>query len=296
MWIPTVFVYSWDVNRGLREGRFYDWEMARLPDPISRRDRQRQTREALVFTARSVFARDGYHGANLETIAREAGFSKGAVYSNFASKSALFLEVVDATNELAMGEGGWDVFERPPPREPGDRAAAESEEVRDAIKGFALATLEFIATAARDEELAAEMAKRMRTVASGYGAIAARSRPEGEHLPTEETGALLAALDQGAALLSLSGVTTIDQRVLRTGMQRLLDPARAAESAAAGLGSYDGDDDDHDDDRDDADGGPALHDRVMRDRIVAAAMGQAAALGDPTYEQGPPSNDPRSAP
>ena len=69
--------------------------MTDLPDPISRRDRQRQTREAIVFAARAAFAEAGYHGARLDRIARAAGFSKGAVYSNFAGKAELFLAVLD---------------------------------------------------------------------------------------------------------------------------------------------------------------------------------------------------------
>jgi AcrR family transcriptional regulator len=225
--------------------------MARLPEPLSRRDRQRQTQEALVFAARAVFARDGYHGARLEVIAREAGFSKGAVYSNFSGKAALFLKVMDANVEAATAAGGWDVFDRSAPQ--GDPAMAE--EVREAMKGFALATLEFIATAARDEGLAAELSKRMEVLARGYAAVAAQSRPEEETVPPEGVGALLAALDQGAALMSLAGGVTIDQGLLRTGMRRLLDPARAAETAG-----------------EDGDGVPALHDEMIQKRIAESAQ------------------------
>ena len=85
--------------------------MADLPDPISRRDRQRQTRDALIFAARSVFADVGYHAASLDQIARHAGFSKGAVYSNFENKAALFLAVMDANFDLAYSEA-WDPFDR----------------------------------------------------------------------------------------------------------------------------------------------------------------------------------------
>jgi len=222
--------------------------MVRLPEPLSRRDRQRQTREALIFAARAVFAREGYHGANLDLIAREAGFSKGAVYSNFAGKAALFLAVMDANVATAMPEG-WTVFDQSAPTE-GDTAL--SHEAREAIKGFALATLEFIATAARDEELAVELGQRMQAVIRGYTAVAVESGTDEDPVPPDELGALLAALDQGAALLSLGGSTAIDQRALRTGMQRLLVPASAEESREA-----------------EGDGVPVLHDRAMQERIAA---------------------------
>jgi AcrR family transcriptional regulator len=41
-----------------------------------------------------VFARKGYVGASVEEIAEEAGFSIGALYSNFAGKRELFLALM----------------------------------------------------------------------------------------------------------------------------------------------------------------------------------------------------------
>ncbi|WP_157156927.1 MULTISPECIES: TetR/AcrR family transcriptional regulator [unclassified Diaminobutyricimonas] len=228
--------------------------MAELPSPLSRQESQRKTREALIGAARAVFAQDGYHGANLELIAREAGFSKGAVYSNFDGKASLFLAVMDANMEAALAEGGWDVFEEP--AEP-DTGRFGSEEVVAAIKGFALATLEFIATAGRDEELAVELGKRMQGLIDAYEALAQESRPDDEELSANEVGALLTALDQGAALLTLSGSAAIDQRLLRVGMQRLLDPGRPATSEDGDTAG-------------ESAGRPALHDSVIQQRIVSA--------------------------
>lgn len=42
-----------------------------------------------------MFLRDGYAATSLEKVAEEAGFSKGAVYSNFDGKDALCLAVLD---------------------------------------------------------------------------------------------------------------------------------------------------------------------------------------------------------
>src|ERR1700737_3678872 len=49
------------------------------------------TRERLLDAARSVFASSGFHGASVEEIASAAGFSTGALYSNFDGKEDLFL-------------------------------------------------------------------------------------------------------------------------------------------------------------------------------------------------------------
>lgn len=42
-----------------------------------------------------MFVRIGFDAASVERIAGEAGFPRGAFYSNFESKDALFLELLD---------------------------------------------------------------------------------------------------------------------------------------------------------------------------------------------------------
>src|SRR5205807_230887 len=59
-------------------------------------ERRRQlTRDALVDAAADVFARKGVSGASMEEIATEAGFTRGAIYSNFGSKDELLIAVLD---------------------------------------------------------------------------------------------------------------------------------------------------------------------------------------------------------
>jgi AcrR family transcriptional regulator len=69
--------------------------MARL----TQTERKERTRADLVATAHKAFLERGFHGASLDDIAEEAGYSKGAVYSNFAGKDELFLAVLDAYAE-----------------------------------------------------------------------------------------------------------------------------------------------------------------------------------------------------
>lgn len=63
---------------------------------MTRAESQARTRETLVATATELFLRDGYGATSLEKVADEAGYSKGAVYSNFRNKDELCLAVVDA--------------------------------------------------------------------------------------------------------------------------------------------------------------------------------------------------------
>jgi len=60
-------------------------------------DRRRaMTRQHLLEAAAIVFARHGFHGATLDEVSATAGFTKGAVYSNFAGKDELFVAVLAA--------------------------------------------------------------------------------------------------------------------------------------------------------------------------------------------------------
>lgn len=65
------------------------------PPRLTREQSRAQTRQRLLASAAVVFAREGYAGASVDRIAEEAGYSKGALYSNFASKDELFFELID---------------------------------------------------------------------------------------------------------------------------------------------------------------------------------------------------------
>jgi AcrR family transcriptional regulator len=59
------------------------------------RPTREQTRERLVEVALVVFARQGIGGTSVEDIVSEAGYSRGAFYSNFQSMDDLVLDVMD---------------------------------------------------------------------------------------------------------------------------------------------------------------------------------------------------------
>ena len=68
--------------------------MPRQKIRITRKESQELTRQRLLEAARRQFARDGHSGTSVDRIAAEAGFSKGAFYSNFDSKEAILLEIL----------------------------------------------------------------------------------------------------------------------------------------------------------------------------------------------------------
>src|SRR5260370_38523205 len=62
---------------------------------LTREQSKANTRERLLAAARRVFARSGLHGASVEEIAALAGFSTGALYSDFDGKEDPFLVLME---------------------------------------------------------------------------------------------------------------------------------------------------------------------------------------------------------
>lgn len=75
--------------------------MARL----TRAQQQERTRTVVLGAARAEFAEHGYVEAKVDRIAERAELTRGAVYSNFPSKRALYLAVLgDVVDRAATGE------------------------------------------------------------------------------------------------------------------------------------------------------------------------------------------------
>lgn len=133
--------------------------MSRLTRPES----QARTRDQLLETAEQLFLEHGFFATSLDKVAEAAGYSKGAVYSNFANKHELCLAVLDrihAQQVLALGrefgdastvEEGLGALERWAERHIGNRA-------------WTVLEVEFGTVARHDEALRAELAHRRRGV------------------------------------------------------------------------------------------------------------------------------------
>src|ERR1700683_5836072 len=71
---------------------------------LSREERVERNRRLVLEAARRVFLARGYASATLDVIAEEAGFSKGVVYSQFASKADMFLALLEASISERAGQ------------------------------------------------------------------------------------------------------------------------------------------------------------------------------------------------
>jgi AcrR family transcriptional regulator len=119
---------------------------------LSRAEQNDRNRALLLDAARRVFLERGYYAATLDQIADEAGFSKGAVYSRFASKADMFLALLEdriteragQNTQLAGELAGTGNFS----------ALLElAEQAERGAPGWRLLVTEFRVHAARDPEL-----------------------------------------------------------------------------------------------------------------------------------------------
>src|SRR3954466_12603741 len=83
---------------------------------MSQGERRDRTRSALLESAARAFSRHGYANVRLEEVARDAGYTRGALYHQFADKEDLARAV------LAWADETWQ-------REVGDPAREERDPV-----------------------------------------------------------------------------------------------------------------------------------------------------------------------
>jgi AcrR family transcriptional regulator len=78
---------------------------------LTRAEAKTQTRTRLLDAAARTFARKGYGGASVEEIADAAGYTIGAVYSNFGSKAQLMVELISSRASERVTEAAQIVEE-----------------------------------------------------------------------------------------------------------------------------------------------------------------------------------------
>ena len=63
--------------------------------PVQSRPKRADVRARILASAQQSFTEHGYQRTSLDDVAARAGFSKGAVYSNFGGKADLFTAVIN---------------------------------------------------------------------------------------------------------------------------------------------------------------------------------------------------------
>lgn len=197
--------------------------MARL----TRVEQRAQTRADLLIAARERFLEVGYAAAGLEEIADRAGYSKGAVYSNFVDKPNLCREVLQGIHEEKVGELSALVSG---PGELSERIDALEEWVERTVGdvGWTMLELEFVTVTRNDPELGAMVVELRtaahRTIVEMLRDMLRGSDPDDAQFAAEVE---LYELEATADLLLAAAIGL--------GIQRAVDPTLSAEPVLASM-------------------------------------------------------------
>lgn len=166
-----------------------------------RQQRQQETRAALLDAAETCFAARGYDAVSVPEIAKEAGYTTGAVYSNFSGKEELFLALM----ERAMGGQAARRAEVVALEDTGEgrlRQVARLwiDVVRERPEAMVL-IIEFWSYSRRDPALRQRFAERMAQTRAGLAALAAMAPPvRADAAPPEEVAMAAYAMAHGLAI------------------------------------------------------------------------------------------------
>jgi AcrR family transcriptional regulator len=181
-------------------------------EPLTPERRRALTREHLLEAAAAVFGEKGYERASLDEIAKRAGFTKGAVYSNFANKEDLFLELTNDRNAAMM----QNFF----------AAAPNADDVTDVFRRLAptpeewMLYEEFVLYAQRKPELRERLRRENAERFERLVELVAASLPPDASVPARDLAHIYAALFDGLS------------------RQRALDPAQISDDLFARLLEY----------------------------------------------------------
>jgi AcrR family transcriptional regulator len=194
---------------------------------LTRAQRRQQTRAQLLDAAGQVFARRGFHAATVDEVAHAAGYTKGAVYSNFANKDELFLALLDQrlAAQLEQVEALY--------------AIESSEELLAAMRGrteqeftaardFGVLMVEFSLYAMRNPAAQAELAKRYRQLRGRLAELITKRYARHQTsppMPPEHLAALALATDAGLFLQYSAEPGALPWELHADAMLQLLDPS-----------------------------------------------------------------------
>ena len=203
---------------------------------MTREQSKANTRERLLDAARSVFASRGFRGASVEEIASEAGFSTGALYSNFDGKEDLFLVLM----EREIAEHLREISDAVQARESvAERAAGGARRWMTMIERepeLLLLFTEFWAYGVRDAQVRPKVAARFAQVRQLLTRLIADGVREFDlelRMPAEQLAVAIDALADGIARQKLTDPDAVPDEL----MGKILSLLFEAATRPAGTGS-----------------------------------------------------------
>ena len=191
----------------------------RVPRP--RRD---EVRSRILVAAARVFAKRGFSVATIDEVAAAAGFTKGAVYSNFASKDELFLALMDAEVSARVALAQRVLAQAPTSRqaaaEIGDWLAQAAIDQPD----WQLLFLEFWLRAIREPAVREQFVAHRRALRASIAEAIRQASASDQSTSTwsaDEQTVIVLALSNGLAIESLADPTGVPDGLFGRVLARL---------------------------------------------------------------------------
>lgn len=172
------------------------------PRRLTRAEQREKTRGCLVEAAMKVFSRRGYDKASLDEVAEEAGFTKGAVYSNFKGKEDLFLATIDANFDERL-EAIKRLMAEEPAEGPAYAAGLDFMDELNSDPAYFRLFFEFWAYAQRNPDVKRKFLPRVQRFRDALAELFDRKIEDKQvELPitTDELAAMLVAMATGVAM------------------------------------------------------------------------------------------------
>lgn len=194
-----------------------------------REERKEETRRELVEAAVRVFAERGFQRASLEEIARDAGYTTGAIYWHFGGKDELFLAAFEAYSLTRVGEL-TEVDEASRGELP-QRARAFADHWMARLAddpSFMVVALEFFVHSLRTPHLRDALATRhaaLRLALAGLFEREAREAGAELPMPAQELATVLRELGVGLAIAKLGDPESVPDNLYGDFVERIFELA-----------------------------------------------------------------------
>jgi AcrR family transcriptional regulator len=210
------------------------------PARLTREQSKANTRERLLAAARTVFASSGFHGSSVEEIASRAGFSTGALYSNFDGKEDLFLVLMEREITEHAREIAHAVSARASVAERASGGARQWMTMIEREPELLLLFMEFWAYGVREAQVRPKIAERFAQVRTMLTRLIADSAREFElelTVPASELAIAIDALADGIARQKLTDPSAIPDDLMGRVIALLLAGAVRKRDRAGALGA-----------------------------------------------------------
>lgn len=204
---------------------------------MTRTESRVRTREQVIAAAAEVFTQKGFHGASLEEIAEAAGYSRGAVYSNFNDKTELFLAVRDERMHRRTQQVGELLTEATTPHDFFESLRKlNKREPRENVKKWYMLNLELWLFAMRNPDVRPRLAERQsanraaltRAIEALYTSLDARLP-----IPADKLAIIVEAIDLGLPYQEFLDPTAVPSEFIIQALEFILDAGVALGQATS---------------------------------------------------------------